>query len=93
MTSSAERTSAEAEGYRIERSLMDCVAPASKGGRRNPSVSSSKFSVAKGDFRPARLLRLSVAFVLPVGACAQRPLPPLVFFDNVKDLIFFKGVS
>ena len=32
MTSSEERTSAEAEGYRIERSLMDCVAPVSKGG-------------------------------------------------------------
>ena len=27
MTSSEERTSAEAEGYRIERPLMDCVAP------------------------------------------------------------------
>ena len=27
MTSSRERTSADAEGYRIERSLMDCVAP------------------------------------------------------------------
>ena len=27
MTSSEERTSAEAEGYRIERALMDCVAP------------------------------------------------------------------
>ena len=27
MTSSRERTSAEAEGCRIERSLMDCVAP------------------------------------------------------------------
>lgn len=26
MTSSEERTSAEAEGYRIERALMDCVA-------------------------------------------------------------------
>ena len=35
MTSSEERTSAEAEGY------------------RNPSVSSSRFLVAKGDFRPA----------------------------------------
>ena len=32
MTSSEERTSAEAEGYCIERSLMDCVAPPSKGG-------------------------------------------------------------
>ena len=33
---------------------MDCVAPPLKGGRRNPSVSSSRFlvatgSVAKGD--------------------------------------------
>ena len=27
MTSSEERTSAEAEGYRTERALMDCVAP------------------------------------------------------------------
>ena len=49
MTSSEERTSAEAEGYRIERSLMDCVAPPF----HNPSVSSSRFLVAKGDFRPA----------------------------------------
>ena len=52
MTSSEARTSTEAEGYRIERSLMDCVAPL-----RNPSVSSSRFLVAKGvclDFRPAR---------------------------------------
>ena len=32
MTSSEERTSAEADGYRIERALMDCVAPPSKGG-------------------------------------------------------------
>ena len=32
MTSSRERTSAEAEGYRIERALMDCVVPPSKGG-------------------------------------------------------------
>ena len=34
MTSSEERTSAEAEaeGYRIERSLTDCVAPPSRGG-------------------------------------------------------------
>ena len=32
MTSSEERTSAEGEGYRIERALMDCVAPPSKGG-------------------------------------------------------------
>ena len=32
MTSSEERTSAEAEGYCIERTLMDCVAPPSKGG-------------------------------------------------------------
>ena len=32
MTSSEERTSAEAEGHRIERALMDCVAPPSKGG-------------------------------------------------------------
>ena len=39
--------SAEAEGYRIERSLVDW------GGRRNPSVSSSRFLIAKGDFRPA----------------------------------------
>ena len=31
---------------------MDCVAPLRKGGRRNPSVTSSKFLVAKGDFRP-----------------------------------------
>ena len=27
---------------------MDCVAPPSKGGRRNPSVTSSRFLVAKG---------------------------------------------
>ena len=40
MTSSEERTSAEVEDYRIERALMDCVAPPSKGGRRNPSVPS-----------------------------------------------------
>ena len=32
MTSSEERTSAEADGYRIERALKDCVAPPSKGG-------------------------------------------------------------
>ena len=32
MTSSEERTSAEAEGYRIERALMDCVAPPSSRG-------------------------------------------------------------
>ena len=32
MTSSEERTSAEADGNRIERALMDCVAPPSKGG-------------------------------------------------------------
>ena len=43
MTSSEERTSAEAEGYRIARSLMDCVAPL-----LNPSVTSSRFLVAKG---------------------------------------------
>ena len=42
MTSSEERPSAEAEGHRIERSLMDRVAPL------NPSVSSSIFLVAKG---------------------------------------------
>ena len=42
----------KAEGYRTERSLMDCVAPPSKGGRRNPSVTLSRFLVAKGDFRP-----------------------------------------
>ena len=30
MTSSEARTSAEADGYRIERALMDCVAPPSK---------------------------------------------------------------
>ncbi len=48
MTSSEERTSAEAEGYRIERSLMDCVAPVRRrGGRSNPSVSSSRFSVGR----------------------------------------------
>ena len=41
-------TSAKAEGYRTERSLMDCVAPL----RRNPSVTSSRFLVAKEDFRP-----------------------------------------
>ena len=29
---SRERVSAEAEGYRIERSLVDCVAPPFKGG-------------------------------------------------------------
>ena len=40
MTSSEERTSAEFEGYRIERS-------------RNLSVSSSRLLVAKGDLRPA----------------------------------------
>ena len=33
---------------------MDCVTPPSRGGRRNPSVSSSRFSVAEG-VRPARL--------------------------------------
>ena len=51
----------KAEGYRIERALVDCVAPPLEGGgpleggRRNPSVSSSRFSVAKGVclFRPA----------------------------------------
>ena len=32
MTSSEERPSAEAAGYRIERALMDCVAPLRKGG-------------------------------------------------------------
>ena len=32
MTSSRERMSAEAEGYRIERALMDCVAPPLEGG-------------------------------------------------------------
>ena len=39
---------------------MDCVAPLRRGGdailegwRRNPSVSSSRFLVAKGYFRPA----------------------------------------
>ena len=56
MTSSRkQRMSAEVEGYRIERSLMNCAAPPSKGGRRNPSVSSSRFLVAKGVcmFRPA----------------------------------------
>ena len=31
-TSSEERTSAEAEGYRIERALMDCVAPLRRRG-------------------------------------------------------------
>ena len=53
MTSPEERTSAEAEGCRIERSLMDCVAPPFYGRRRNPSVTSSILSVAKGGFRPA----------------------------------------
>ena len=38
------RTSAEAAGYRIERALMDCR----RGGRRNPSVPSSRILVAKG---------------------------------------------
>ena len=33
MMSSRERTSAEAEGYRIERTLMDCVAPRQLRGR------------------------------------------------------------
>ena len=56
MTSSEERTSAEAEGYRIERALMDCVAPPRRGGGRNPSVSSSRFLVAKGDFRHGPML-------------------------------------
>ena len=38
---------------------MDCVAPpSSKGGRRNPSVTSSRFLVAKGDFRPTYVLHL-----------------------------------
>ena len=37
----------QAEGYRIERSLMDCVAPP----RINPSVTASRFLVAKGGFR------------------------------------------
>ena len=41
MTSSRERTSAEAEGYRIESALMDCV--------------TDGFLVAKGDFRTGLL--------------------------------------
>ena len=44
MTSSEECASAEAEGYRIERSLMDCVAPPFY----NPSVSLSRFLVPRG---------------------------------------------
>ena len=38
MTSSEERTSAEAEGYRIERALMDYVAPLRRGATQSISV-------------------------------------------------------
>ena len=38
MTSSEERPSAEAAGYRIERALMDCVAPLSKGSKGGDAI-------------------------------------------------------
>ena len=52
MTSSEERTSAEAEGYRIERSLMDCVAPVSKGGDAIHQCPRADSWLLRGGFRP-----------------------------------------
>ena len=67
MTSSRERMSAEAEGYRIERDLMDCVTSPSKGGGRNPSVSSSRFSVAKGILDRPVVQNHGWSVVVPAG--------------------------
>ena len=44
-----------AAGYRTERSLLGCFVLPSKGGRLNPAVPSSRFSVGRGD----RVVRLA----------------------------------
>ena len=69
---------------------MDFVAPPSKRGRRNPSVTSSRFLVAKGDFPTTRpfIISLSLSqpkqwwFLLYADVVAKR---------NAADAIAFKG--
>ena len=56
MTSSRERMSAEAEGYRIERSLMDCVAPPRRGGDAIHQCPRADSRLLRGIFARAKLL-------------------------------------
>ena len=69
MTSSRERMSAEAEGYRSERSLVDCVAPPSTI-HQCPRADSwlLRDRLLRGDFRRAPLLPSAGSFP---------PRPPL----------------
>ena len=75
MTSSEERTSAEAEGYRIERALMDCVAPPSKEGdaiHQCPRAAESRKEGFPLFDRPGSTVKKTDAVALGIGLVLNR---------------------
>ena len=63
----------------IERALMDCVAPPSKGGATNPSVSSSRFLVQRRIFDGPTVKGWIIALYNVPGAVPGATAPPHEF--------------